>query len=177
MSNFNLVRPQFVGLVSTASAYSCSTYTLAMTTGSAATLGSIREINFELSADTLKATSSKSNDATVATSVASVAGTITVTLEEITSSAHKYLFDMSASGANLYSDGAGGVPTDYACISYPWNIDGSANCLVAYACNIEPGSVRKLGKEQELLELKLNVLVRPDASASKRFFGFLQKDV
>jgi len=172
MSNFSLTRPTGVRIGTTASAY-----IVAGTTASAITLGSdmgsCREISFEIAGETLKATSSKNADATVATAYAGMAGTITMVLEEMTSSAMAASWMMSGSGQYLYSDGSATTPTNYGIAAYYWPIDGSSTCGLFYKCNIVPGSMRKLGRDQELLEVKFDVLVDPSASATKQWFGFI----
>lgn len=172
MSNFSLTRPTCVGWMTTASAYTLTTNTSALTTASANTLGSCREITFTIAGETLKATSSKNADAIVATAYAGMAGTITMVLEEMTSSALKLAWLMTNSG-NLFTDGNASAPTDYGIYSVYWPVDGSSRGLMCYKCNIVPGSARKLGRDQELLELSFDVLADPSASAGKQWFGFL----
>jgi len=170
MSNFSLTRPTGVRLCSTASAYLAVSSASAKTLG--ADLGSCREFSFEITGETLKATSSKNADAVVATAYAGMAGTITMVLEEMTSSAMAAAWLMTGSASYLYTDGSATAPTDYGVVAYNWPIDGSSTVGVFFKCNIQPGSVRKLGRDQELLEVKFDVLVDPSASATKQWFAF-----
>lgn len=175
MSNFSLTRPTQVRLCNSSAAYAVATSASAQAIGT--DLGSCREISFEITSETLKATSSKNADAVVATAYAGIAGTVTMVLEEMTSSAMKAAWLMTGSAAYLYSDASATTPTDYGIVSWNWPIDGSTSTsgytLICYRCNVQPGSARKLGRDQELLELKFDVLVDPSASATKQFFGFI----
>ena len=173
MSNYSLTRPTQVGYCTTTSGYTSATSASAI--AGVSDLGSCREISFEITSETLTATSSKNNDAVVATSVAGYQGTLTMVLEEMTSSAMALAWGLSGSATNLFFDASATTPTNYTIVSSKWYIDGSASTLLLYKCNLIPGSVRKLSREQELLEVKFNVLVDPDASAGKRFFAFLQQ--
>jgi len=176
MSNYVLTRPSFVGYISTASSYVLATSASAMASGAGVnSLGSVREISLEIEGENLTATSTNYNDAIVAVSRASVAGTLTVQLEEITSSAMKLLWDYTQSSATLgYSDMSGGTPTNYGISSHPWYIDGSAHTMLLTKCVARPNSARRIGREQEILEVQFDVMVDVDASAGKKFVRFFQ---
>ena len=64
--------------------------------------------------------------------------------------------------------------TNYAIVTHPWYIDGSASTMILTKCNAQPDSMRKIGKEQEILEVKFSVLVDVDASAGKKFIRYMQ---
>jgi hypothetical protein len=174
MANYVLTRPSFVGYVSQSSGYALATSASALVTP-VASLGSCREISLEIDGELLTATSTNYNDAVVAVSKAGVTGTLTVQLEEITSSAQKLLWDYVQTSATLGTvDMSGGVPTAYAITSHPWYIDGSAHTLVLSKCVASPQSARRSGREQEILEVQFTVMVDVDASAGKKFARFLQ---
>lgn len=174
MSNYVLTRPSFVGHVSQSSGYDLATSASAMASP-VVSLGSCREISLEVDGELLQATSTNYNDAVVAVSKAGVTGTLTVQLEEITSSAMALLWGYVQTSATLGTvDMSGGTPT-YKCItSHPWYIDGSAHTLVLSKCLANPQSARRIGREQEILEVQFQVLVDVDASAGKKFGRFLQ---
>lgn len=179
MGNYVLTRPSFVGYITTGSSYVLATAASAgqnTTTAASAgvlTLGSIREISFETTAEILKATSTAYQDATVMTARSGVAGTLTIQLEEITSSALMLAWGASGNASALVADMGSSTPTNWAICSYPWYVDGSACSMVATKCNVQPQMTRKVGKEQEILELKFDVLVDVDASAGKKFVRWL----
>jgi hypothetical protein len=175
MSNYVLQRPTGVRLCTTASGYEQVTSASAVVAG--ADLGSIRSVVFEATSEMLTATSTKAADAVVATSVTNYQGTLTIELEEITSSAMALLYGMTASGANgsaFYTNGSASTLTNYCLIPYYWPIDGVNYAGLFYKCNIAPGSTRRLGKEQEILVIKATVLCDTDASATKGWFKFIQ---
>jgi len=173
MSNYVLTRPSYAGYITTGSGYALATSASAMV-APVSSLGSIREVSFEVTAEILEATSTAYNDATVGTAVSGYNGTITLQLEEVTSSAMMLLFGTTGSAAVLTNDASATTPTNYAIVTHPWYIDGSASTMIATKCNIVPGSTRKVGKEQEILEVKFKVMVDVDASAGKKFIRYLQ---
>lgn len=173
MANYVLTRPSFAGYITTASGYDLATSASALTTP-VKTLGSVREVALEVSGEVLTATSTNYNDAVVAASKGSVTGTLTLQCEEITSSALMLLWGISGSAAAWSADMSGGAPTYYSVVTHPWYIDGSASTLILTKCMADPASTRKIGKEQEILELKFQVLVDVDASAGKKFLRWLQ---
>ncbi len=178
MSNYVLTRPSFVGYCTSSMSYALTSgnvtgSTAALSSSAVNSLGSVRELTFETTAEILKATSNAYNDATVAAARGSVAGTMTVQLEEITSSAMMLIWGASGNSSAFSMDMAASTITYYGFTSGPWYIDGSAFALALTKCVINPTATRKVGKEQEILELKFDVLVDVDASAGKKFARFL----
>ena len=180
MANYVIQRPESVGYWSTtASAYSVMTSASALdacgTASGFCSLGSVREFTFETTSETLYATATVLNDAKVASLTSGYEGTITMLCEEITSSAMKLAMGNTASGTDYWNDASATSPTNYTIVAGPFWIDGSAYTLVATKCHIMPGAVRKLSKEQELIEIKASVLVDPDASGHKQWFRLLKQ--
>lgn len=173
MSNYVLTRPSFAGYITTASGYDLATSASALTTP-VKTLGSVREVVFEVTGETLTATSTNYNDAVVKTARSAIAGTLTLQLEEVTSSAHLLLWGITGSAAAWTADMSATTPTDYTIVTHPWYIDGSASTMILTKCNAQPNSTRRIGKEQEILEVKFDVMVDVDASAGKKFVRWLQ---
>lgn len=175
MANYSIQRPEFIGYMTTSSGYVYASGMSASAITDSNDLGSCREITFETSVETLKATSTNYNDAVVATALSGFGGTLTVVLEEMTSSAHYVIWGGSATTGEYKITGSATTPVAYTMVAEPFNIDGSPYTAVFTKCHVQPGSVRKLGKEQELLEVKFDVLVDVDASAGKEFVRFIKQ--
>ena len=175
MANYVIARPEYVGYMTTASSYVYASGMSASAITDSNDLGSCREVTFEMNAETLKATSTNFNDAVVATRLSGYEGTLTVLLEEITSSAMLLGYDMSANGTSFEITASATTPTSYGLIVEPFYIDGSACTGIFTKCNIAQPPVRRLSRDQELLELRFNVLVDVDASAGKEFVRFIQQ--
>ena len=175
MSNYVLQRPETVAYMTSASSYSYSAAMSASALADAKSLGSCREATFEMTAEQLRATSTTYNDAVVATALTGYEGTLTLLLEEITTSAMLLGYDMSANGSSYEITASLTVPINYALIVEPWPIDGINTVGIFTKCNLASPPTRKLSRDQELLELKFAVLVDTDASAGKQFVRFLQE--
>ncbi len=168
MSNYVIARPEYCGYMTTASSYIYASGMSASAITDSNDLGSCREISFELSADVVKATSTNYNDAVVATRLSGYEGTLTVVLEEITSSAMELGYNITGSAALWNITASSTTPTDYAIVAEPFYIDGSACTAIFTKCNIIAPPTRRLSRDQELIELKFSVLVDTTASAAGR---------
>jgi hypothetical protein len=165
MSNYVIKRPEYVGYFTTASSYIYASGMSASAITDSNDLGSCREVTFELSSEVLKATSTNYNDAVVETLLSGYEGTLTILLEEITSSAMMLGYGLSGSAALWNITGSSSTPTNYAIVVEPFMIDGSANTAIFTKCNMTQPPTRKLSRDQELLELKFSVMVDVSASA------------
>src|SRR5512133_3100953 len=152
-SNYVIQRPEYVGYLTTASSYVYASGMSASAITDSNDLGSCREITLELSSEVLKATSTNYNDATVATRKAGYEGTLTLLLEEITSSAMELGYDLTGSAAFFAVTASATTPTDYAIVFEPLMIDGSAYTCICTKCHVASSPTRKLSRDQELLEL------------------------
>ena len=173
MANYVIQRPEYVAYMTTASGYVYASGMSASAITDSKTLGSCREITFEMTSEVLKATSTNYNDAVVGTLLSGYEGTLTLLLEEVTSSAMMLGYDMSANGTSYEITASATVPTNYCIIAEPFKIDGTSCTGIFTKCNIAAPPVRKLSRDQELLELKFTVLVDVDASAGKEFVRFI----
>ena len=175
MSNYVIQRPEYAGYMTSVSAHAYGSGTSASAITDSNDLGSTREATFTMTSEVLTATSTNYNDAVVEVRQAGYAGELTLLLEEITSSAMKIGYTGSADGEVFEINASATTPTKYGIVVEPFYIDGNPYTAVFGTCVMTAPPERKLSRDQELLELKFQVLVNTSADAGKQFVRFIKQ--